>query len=180
MWNGGIAPLILNLGARWKWVVNITLRPLCPQEITSIPIQDEARWETKSVFTKRRGEIFLAPVGFWTPGRPPKPCHHIKKIRKLQKACVSLQHANLNFNTFNMANVQLNLRDTNNRKAIFQWPCTLKKVIHSTQDVLTLRNAHRWRYWSVTSTHLWANCRLIFTGSLVSSKMTTFRLLLEL
>jgi hypothetical protein len=28
----GIAPFILNLSAMWKWVVNITLWPLCPEK----------------------------------------------------------------------------------------------------------------------------------------------------
>jgi hypothetical protein len=30
-WNGGIAPRILNLGTRWRWVVIFTLQPLYPQ-----------------------------------------------------------------------------------------------------------------------------------------------------
>jgi hypothetical protein len=29
--NGGIAPRILDLGIRWRWVVNFTPRPLYPQ-----------------------------------------------------------------------------------------------------------------------------------------------------
>jgi len=29
LWIGGIAPRILNLGTRWRWVVSFTLRPLC-------------------------------------------------------------------------------------------------------------------------------------------------------
>jgi hypothetical protein len=29
--SGGIAPRILDLGARWRWVVSFTLRPLYPQ-----------------------------------------------------------------------------------------------------------------------------------------------------
>jgi hypothetical protein len=28
--SGDIAPRILNLGTRWRWVVSFTLRPLCP------------------------------------------------------------------------------------------------------------------------------------------------------
>ena len=31
-WNRGIAPLILNLGTRWRRVVNFTPRPLYPRE----------------------------------------------------------------------------------------------------------------------------------------------------
>jgi len=30
-WSGGIAPHILDLGFRWRWVVNFTPRPLYPQ-----------------------------------------------------------------------------------------------------------------------------------------------------
>jgi hypothetical protein len=29
--SGGIAPLILDLGTRWRWVVSFTPRPPCPQ-----------------------------------------------------------------------------------------------------------------------------------------------------
>jgi hypothetical protein len=29
---GGIAPRILDLGTRWRWVVSFTPRPLCPQK----------------------------------------------------------------------------------------------------------------------------------------------------
>jgi hypothetical protein len=32
--NRGIAPLILNLGARWRWVINIT-----PWEGTPVPVE---------------------------------------------------------------------------------------------------------------------------------------------
>jgi len=31
MESGGIAPRILNLGARWRWVVSFTHRPLYPR-----------------------------------------------------------------------------------------------------------------------------------------------------
>jgi len=42
--SGDIAPLSPNLGASWRWVVNITLRPFYPWERTSIPIEVEAGW----------------------------------------------------------------------------------------------------------------------------------------
>jgi hypothetical protein len=32
MWSGGVAPRILNLGARQGWMVSFTPRPLYPQE----------------------------------------------------------------------------------------------------------------------------------------------------
>jgi hypothetical protein len=34
----GIALLVLNLGARWGWVVNVTSRPLYPRERDPVPI----------------------------------------------------------------------------------------------------------------------------------------------
>jgi hypothetical protein len=37
-WNRGIAPLILNLVTRRRWVVNFTPRPLCPGERILVPI----------------------------------------------------------------------------------------------------------------------------------------------
>jgi hypothetical protein len=40
----GIAPLILNLGAKRRWLVNFTLRPLFTGEKTSVPIEQEADW----------------------------------------------------------------------------------------------------------------------------------------
>jgi hypothetical protein len=33
----GIAKLILNLGARWRWVVNATIRPFYPLESAVLP-----------------------------------------------------------------------------------------------------------------------------------------------
>jgi len=35
--SGGTIPFILNLGTRWRWVVNITLRPLYLQDRTPVP-----------------------------------------------------------------------------------------------------------------------------------------------
>jgi hypothetical protein len=35
--SSGIAPLILNFGARWRFVVNIMLQLLYRQEKTSVP-----------------------------------------------------------------------------------------------------------------------------------------------
>jgi hypothetical protein len=35
----GIAPLILNLGTRWSWVVNVTPQPLNPRKGTTISIE---------------------------------------------------------------------------------------------------------------------------------------------
>jgi hypothetical protein len=38
----GIAPTILNLGTRWRWVVNFTPRPLYSWERTPVPIEQKA------------------------------------------------------------------------------------------------------------------------------------------
>jgi len=35
--NGGISPLVLNFGTKWRYVVNIPARPLEPQEIPPVP-----------------------------------------------------------------------------------------------------------------------------------------------
>jgi hypothetical protein len=35
----GIAPLILNLGARWNWKVNITPRPFYSRKRAPVPIE---------------------------------------------------------------------------------------------------------------------------------------------
>jgi hypothetical protein len=49
----GVAPLILNLGSRWRWVVNFTPWPLYPWEITPVPIELEARWAPWPVWSLR-------------------------------------------------------------------------------------------------------------------------------
>lgn len=40
-WTGGTAPLIVNLGSRWRWVVNVMLPPTYHQKRTLIPIEYE-------------------------------------------------------------------------------------------------------------------------------------------
>jgi len=37
--SGGIAPRILNLGTRWRWVVSFTTEPLYSWERTPVPIE---------------------------------------------------------------------------------------------------------------------------------------------
>jgi hypothetical protein len=56
---GGIAPVILNLGTRWRWVVSLTLRPLdiqwktlpCPlnRRLCGLHIRSGRFWEGKSL-----------------------------------------------------------------------------------------------------------------------------------
>jgi hypothetical protein len=37
-WNGGIAPRIINLGNRWRWVVSFVFRQLCLPKIMGVRI----------------------------------------------------------------------------------------------------------------------------------------------
>jgi hypothetical protein len=56
----GIAPLILELGDRWSWVVNFTPRPLHDLERTPVHTEEEARWATESVCTFCRSHKFFS------------------------------------------------------------------------------------------------------------------------
>jgi hypothetical protein len=47
----GIAPLILNLGTKWRWEVNFTPRPLYSQEGTPVLIEQETGWTPEPVWT---------------------------------------------------------------------------------------------------------------------------------
>jgi hypothetical protein len=46
----GMAPLIFNIGARWRWVVSITPRPLWPWEGSPVPTEQEAGWSQKPLW----------------------------------------------------------------------------------------------------------------------------------
>ena len=50
-----IAPFILNLGARQKWLVNFAKRPLYVREMAQVAIVQEAGWGSQSRST-RSGE----------------------------------------------------------------------------------------------------------------------------
>jgi hypothetical protein len=64
--RGGREPLILNLGARWGWVVSTT-----PGRFTlgkdPVPIVQEAGWAPGPVWTCAKN---LAPIGIRSPDRP--------------------------------------------------------------------------------------------------------------
>ena len=59
----------LSLSPAERRVVNITLRPLCPQERTPIPNELEAGWASELVWTFGRREKSVAPNGIRTPDR---------------------------------------------------------------------------------------------------------------
>ena len=75
----GVPPHILNLGATWDRVVNITLRPLYSSppsplppttgEITTVPIQLEVWWAPASVWKFCRREKSIFPGETRTPDR---------------------------------------------------------------------------------------------------------------
>jgi hypothetical protein len=67
--NRGVAPPILNLGVRWRCVVNIMPRPLYPREITPVPTEQKAERAPELVETFWRREKSLAPTEFRTPDR---------------------------------------------------------------------------------------------------------------
>jgi hypothetical protein len=64
----GTAALILNLSARWRWVVNFTPRPLCHREITPVPIWG---WMgLRAGLDVLRTDRSLTPAGILTLDRP--------------------------------------------------------------------------------------------------------------
>ena len=63
----GIAPHILNLSARWRWVVNFTPQSLYPWEITRVHIKLEAGWAPELIWTFWRRVKYFARTGIWTP-----------------------------------------------------------------------------------------------------------------
>ena len=64
--NGGIAPLILNLVTRWRWVVRLTAWTLCPRE----PIEYEASWAPEPVWRFWEKKIALLPLPVFEPPPP--------------------------------------------------------------------------------------------------------------
>jgi len=62
----GVAPLLLNLGTRWRSVVNFIPRPLYPRQRTAVPVHCGTGW----VWSNRKRENSLAPTGMRTVDRP--------------------------------------------------------------------------------------------------------------
>jgi hypothetical protein len=85
--SGGIAPFILGLGTRWRWVVSFT-----PRKEPLIPTGKESGWAPEPVWTRWWKEKFPAPAGTQIPDHParsselyqrairaPKPFNEIAK-----------------------------------------------------------------------------------------------------
>jgi hypothetical protein len=65
--SGGIALLILNLGARLSCVVTTTPRPLYLQGRSLVPINYEIVWGPELVWTTWNKSKIFFPAGIWTP-----------------------------------------------------------------------------------------------------------------
>jgi hypothetical protein len=66
-WRGrGIAPRVLNLGSRWRWVVAITPRPL---DHDLLPENNWRLGRPKSQSGRLAEEKSISPAGFRTPDR---------------------------------------------------------------------------------------------------------------
>jgi len=64
----GKAPLIFNLGSRWRWEVNFTLRALYPREKIPVPIEQVSGWASENLWTFGEETYFLLLPEFepWT------------------------------------------------------------------------------------------------------------------
>jgi hypothetical protein len=65
--SGGIAPRILDLWTKRRWVVSFTPRPIYQRGKNPISTGKEAGWAPKSVWTRWWREKFPAPAGTGTP-----------------------------------------------------------------------------------------------------------------
>jgi hypothetical protein len=63
----GITPLILDLGTRWRRVVNFTSQTLYSLGKTSVPNEQEAGFAPEPVWTFWRREKSVATAGIQTP-----------------------------------------------------------------------------------------------------------------
>jgi hypothetical protein len=70
------ALLMLNLGARWGWVINTTLRPLYPRERATVPIVQEAGWTSGPVCMDKEKRKYPAPPGFQPRTVQPVPSRY--------------------------------------------------------------------------------------------------------
>jgi hypothetical protein len=66
--SGGIAPRLLDLDTRCRWLARFTSRAtLPPGKEPPVPVGYEAGWAPEPVWTRHRREKFPAPVGNRTP-----------------------------------------------------------------------------------------------------------------
>jgi hypothetical protein len=72
----GIAPFILNIGARWRKVVNIAAWLLHPQQRTLIPTEQKARWAPRVGMNYLEKRRISCPCGDSSPG-PSSPLYPI-------------------------------------------------------------------------------------------------------
>ena len=56
----GIAPLILDLGIRWSWVVNFKRRPLYRPESSTVSIGQKPIWSPELVWSCRNSNLGLS------------------------------------------------------------------------------------------------------------------------
>ena len=71
-------PHVLNLGTRWRWVINFTFRPLYPRKRRAGPIHYEVGWAPETVWTCLRRKNLLPLEGF-EPGT-----HHLSLLSGLR------------------------------------------------------------------------------------------------
>ena len=81
--GGRIGPLILNLGTRWRWVVNITPRLLYPGQELWYPLSIKLGYP-QSVWTFQRTQNLLPnvcryPFPYWAPT---KTRHHRRRFSR--------------------------------------------------------------------------------------------------
>jgi hypothetical protein len=61
-----MAPLVLNVGGRWRLVVIFMLQPLYIRETTPVPVAKEGGWATRVGLYFWGIEKYLVPVGIRT------------------------------------------------------------------------------------------------------------------
>ena len=82
--RGGIAPLILNFGTRWRWMVKTTAS--VPRERTQVPMEYKAGWAPEVAWKLWRGEKYFSfpssNTGLPSPYSGPYTHHAIQVPQK--------------------------------------------------------------------------------------------------
>ena len=56
----------LKFGTKWRWVVSFTAQSFYSRgNAPPVPTEEEGRWAPERVWTLRRREKFLSPIGNW-------------------------------------------------------------------------------------------------------------------